>query len=89
VRVPVVASGGAGTLQHLADALGAGAHAVLAASIFHFRTHSVAEAKAYLAARGFPMRSVDSGPLTVDSENAVHSPQSTVHSPREASGVRG
>ncbi len=56
VRVPVVASGGAGTLEHLRDALAAGAHAVLAASIFHYRTHSVREAKAYLAARGLSMR---------------------------------
>jgi cyclase len=83
VRVPVVASGGAGTLQHLADALDAGAHAVLAASILHFRTHSIAEAKEFLAARGFPMRSVDRGPLTVDS------PPSTVNSLPEGSGVRG
>ncbi len=58
VRVPVVASGGAGTLAHLGDALGAGAHAVLAASIFHFRTHTIREAKDYLAAQGFPMRAV-------------------------------
>ena len=58
VRVPVVASGGAGTLQHLYEALDAGAHAVLAASIFHFRTHSIREAKEYLAARGLPMRMV-------------------------------
>jgi hypothetical protein len=84
-----VASGGAWTLQHLADALGAGAHAVLAASIFHFRTYSIAEAKDYLAAQGFPMRPVDGGQSTVDSENAVNRPQSTVHSLSEASGVRG
>ena len=58
VRVPVVASGGAGTLEHLRSALDAGAHAVLAASIFHFRTHTIREAKAFLAARGLPMRAV-------------------------------
>jgi len=58
VRVPVVASGGAGTLGHLGDALGAGAHAVLAASIFHFRTYTIREAKEYLTAQGFPMRAV-------------------------------
>ncbi len=58
VRVPVVASGGAGTLAHLSDALGAGAHAVLAASIFHFRQHTIREAKAFLSAEGFPMRAV-------------------------------
>ena len=56
VRVPVVASGGAGTLAHLHEALDAGAHAVLAASIFHYRTHTVREAKEYLAARGLPVR---------------------------------
>lgn len=55
--VPVIASGGAGTLDHLADGLDAGrADAVLAASIFHFRTHTVAEAKAHLRARGLPVR---------------------------------
>jgi imidazole glycerol-phosphate synthase subunit HisF len=58
VRVPVVASGGAGTLEHLRAALAGGAHAVLAASIFHFRTHTVREAKAYLASCGLPMRAV-------------------------------
>lgn len=58
VNVPVVASGGAGTLQHLADALLVGrADAVLAASMFHFGTHSLAEAKAYLRASGLPVRS--------------------------------
>ncbi len=56
VRVPVVASGGAGTLQHLHDALAAGAHAVLAASIFHFGEHSVAEAKAHMARAGLAVR---------------------------------
>ena len=57
VDVPVIASGGAGELSHLYDALTAGqAHAVLAASIFHYRQHTVAEAKQYLAERGLPMR---------------------------------
>jgi cyclase len=57
VDIPVIASGGAGTLDHLYDALVAGkSDAVLAASIFHFRTHSIAEAKAYLAERGVPVR---------------------------------
>ncbi|HEX5505980.1 MAG TPA: imidazole glycerol phosphate synthase subunit HisF [Thermomicrobiales bacterium] len=60
VRVPVIASGGAGTLDHLYDALAAGAHAVLAASIFHYRTYSIRQAKEYLAARGLPMRRVTS-----------------------------
>jgi cyclase len=57
VGVPVVASGGVGTLDHLAEgALVGGADAVLAASIFHFREHTVAEAKAHMAARGVAVR---------------------------------
>ena len=57
VSVPVVASGGAGQLQHLYDAFLKGtADAVLAASIFHYRTHSIGEAKQYLGARGIPIR---------------------------------
>jgi cyclase len=59
VRVPVIASGGVGTLEHLYEGLTeGGAWAVLAASIFHFGEYSVAEAKAYLASRGVPVRSV-------------------------------
>jgi cyclase len=57
VGVPVVASGGAGNLQHLADVLRGGrADAVLAASIFHFGTHTVREAKEYLARQGITVR---------------------------------
>lgn len=56
VNVPVVASGGAGSLEHLHQALAAGAHAVLAASIFHFGEHTIAEARGYLAERGHPVR---------------------------------
>ncbi|HEV2752350.1 MAG TPA: imidazole glycerol phosphate synthase subunit HisF [Solirubrobacteraceae bacterium] len=56
VGVPVIASGGAGTLDHLAEGLRAGADAALAASIFHFRTYSVAEAKAALAEAGIAVR---------------------------------
>jgi imidazole glycerol-phosphate synthase subunit HisF len=57
VDIPVIASGGVGTLEHLYEGLTLGkADAVLAASIFHFRTHTVREAKAYLAARGVAMR---------------------------------
>lgn len=57
VNIPVIASGGAGTLPHLADALRIGqADAVLAASIFHFRTYTIDEAKRYLADAGIPMR---------------------------------
>lgn len=59
VSVPVVASGGAGTLQHMYDAVEKGkADAVLAASVFHFGTYRVREAKAYLADKGVPMRMV-------------------------------
>jgi len=56
VRVPVVASGGAGTLDHLYEALTVGADAALAASIFHYREFTIREAKHYLAARGVVMR---------------------------------
>jgi cyclase len=57
VSVPVIASGGAGNLEHLYQALMAGeADAVLAASIFHYRTYSIHEAKDYLAVRGIPVR---------------------------------
>jgi cyclase len=57
VDVPVIASGGVGTLDHLAEGLAEGeADAVLAASIFHFGTFSIAAAKEHLAARGIPVR---------------------------------
>ena len=57
VTVPVIASGGAGSLDHLYQALAIGqADAVLAASIFHYRTHSIREAKQYLLERGVPVR---------------------------------
>lgn len=56
VSVPVIASGGAGDLEHLVEALRAGADAVLCASIFHYGRHTVAEAKAHLAAAGMPVR---------------------------------
>ena len=57
VPVPVIASGGAGKLDHLYDAFTDGeADAVLAASIFHFGTYSIAQAKGFLAGRGIPMR---------------------------------
>lgn len=57
VSIPVIASGGAGTLEHLRDALvEGGADAVLAASIFHFREHSVGEAKRFLHEAGLPVR---------------------------------
>jgi cyclase len=57
VTVPVIASGGVGTLDHLADGVQqGGADAVLAASIFHYGDHTVGEAKALMAARGIPVR---------------------------------
>ena len=56
VRIPVIASGGAGNLQHLAEGLQAGAHGVLAASIFHYQGCSLPEARAYLRDRGIPVR---------------------------------
>ena len=57
VNIPVIASGGVGTLDHLVEGVHDGkASAVLAASIFHFGTFSIAEAKAYMAAAGIPMR---------------------------------
>jgi len=57
VTVPVIASGGVGTLEHLVAGIRDGhASAVLAASIFHFGEHSVREAKQYMADAGLPMR---------------------------------
>ena len=57
VSVPVIASGGVGTLEHLADGITkGGADAVLAASIFHYGQHTVGEAKALMASRGIPVR---------------------------------
>jgi cyclase len=57
VSIPVIASGGVGTLDHLYDGFAKGrADAVLAASIFHFRTYTIQQAKAHLKARGIPVR---------------------------------
>ncbi len=62
VGVPVIASGGVGTLDHLVEGIRDGhATAVLAASIFHFGLFSIAEAKAHMAAAGIPVRPVDGG----------------------------
>jgi len=59
VSLPVIASGGAGTLEHLYEGFTKGkADAVLAASIFHYRQHTIREAKDYLRSRGIPMRPV-------------------------------
>ena len=61
VGIPVIASGGVGNLDHLYEGLTAGgADAVLAASIFHFAEHSIADAKSYLHARGVAVRRTDS-----------------------------
>ncbi|HYC31041.1 MAG TPA: imidazole glycerol phosphate synthase subunit HisF [Gemmatimonadales bacterium] len=56
VSLPVIASGGAGTLAHLAEAFEAGAHGVLAATIFHFQGSTLPEARAFLRERGYPVR---------------------------------
>ena len=57
VSVPVIASGGVGTLDHLVEGIRDGhATAVLAASIFHFGTFRITQAKAHLAAAGVPVR---------------------------------
>jgi cyclase len=58
VNVPVVASGGAGSPEHLYEAFRAGADAALAASIFHYNEYTIPDTKAYLAARGVPVRVV-------------------------------
>ncbi|HSR53150.1 MAG TPA: imidazole glycerol phosphate synthase subunit HisF [Acidobacteriota bacterium] len=60
VRIPVIASGGAGSPQHLLEGLRDGkADAVLAASIFHYGKHSIAEVKKYLADHGIPIRPIE------------------------------
>jgi cyclase len=60
VTIPVIASGGVGTLEHLVEGIRDGhATAVLAASIFHFGTFTIAQAKAHMAAAGIPVRPVD------------------------------
>lgn len=57
VNIPVIASGGVGTLEHIAEGLREGkADAALAASIFHFREYSISEAKEYLHQQGIPVR---------------------------------
>jgi cyclase len=57
VSIPVIASGGVGTLDHLVDGVTqGGASAVLAASIFHFGHFTIGEAKAHMAAAGVPVR---------------------------------
>ena len=59
VPVPIIASGGVGTLQHLADGVIEGeADAVLAASIFHFQEYTIGEAKDFMAAQGIEIRTL-------------------------------
>jgi cyclase len=60
VNIPVVASGGAGSPQHLYEVLSAGADAALAASIFHYKEYSIPATKRYLAERGVPVRLIAS-----------------------------
>ena len=61
LTIPVIASGGVGTLEHMVEGIRDGhATAVLAASIFHFGTHSIGEAKSYMAGAGLPMRPLES-----------------------------
>jgi cyclase len=57
-KVPLIASGGAGTLSDFAAALDAGANALLAASVFHFGTHRIGDVKAYLNKHNYPVRNV-------------------------------
>ena len=56
INIPVIASGGVGTLDHLVDGIKSGASAVLAASIFHYGTYSIKEAKQYLSSKDIPVR---------------------------------
>lgn len=56
ISIPVIASGGVGNLEHLSEGIQAGANAVLAASIFHFKTHSIKEAKEFLAQKNIAIR---------------------------------
>ena len=56
VKIPLIASGGVGSLEHLAQGLQAGASAVLAASIFHFKQHSIRDAKEFLQKQKLAVR---------------------------------
>ena len=57
-KVPLIASGGAGTLADFAAAIDAGANALLAASVFHFGIHRIKDIKSYLGAHNYPVRTV-------------------------------
>ena len=65
VRVPVIASGGVGTLGHFVEGAQAGATGLLAASVFHFGTFSIADVKQALAAAGLPVRLGPAGGMTM------------------------
>ena len=66
LEIPIIASGGVGTLQHLVEGLQAGAHAVLAASIFHFGDHTVGEARDLMRRNNIRMRPFDAALDSVD-----------------------
>jgi cyclase len=66
--LPIVASGGAGSPEHMISAVEAGAGAVLAASIFHFGEYSIAEVKEHMNQAGIPVRLVETGPDAVSGE---------------------
>ena len=71
VNIPVIASGGAGTLEHLAHVLqNGGADAVLAASIFHFGEYTVGDVKRFLAQRGVPVRPARPGETEMEAKAA-------------------
>lgn len=85
VRIPVIASGGVGSLEHLLEGLTEGrADAVLAASIFHYGEHTVAEAKEYLRRRGVPVRPAPAGPVGREDHSDAPGPGSA--SPRAGEG---
>ena len=56
ISIPLIASGGVGTLEHLAEGLQSGANAVLAASIFHFKTYLIKQAKEFLSEKNIAVR---------------------------------
>lgn len=90
VDVPVIASGGVGTLEHLAQGLLQGeADAVLAASIFHYGTYTLAETKAYLAARGIPVRLPLAATSSSDSTSIGAATQKRCPGSAASAGVSG
>jgi imidazole glycerol-phosphate synthase subunit HisF len=89
VRVPIVASGGAGAAEHLAEALDAGASAVLAASIFHQGTFTVGEVKNRLAELGHPVRLVTTGASPLASVGLAPSTGFGNGSPGSGAGTAG